>query len=139
MKILAIIIAAVGVLFAAIYFSPRGGTGVDVTGCTSDYTNSSTTVNTTATTVLTRGTYNCGALLKSDNPATMYCWLEDKTAASSSMQANSGKRLESTTSTNGGSMELALGNRDVIPDAIPYRGNVNCIAQVQGRMLILRK
>lgn len=112
------------------------GTPLDF-GCLNNaWVNTSSTVNTTATQVLSAASMGCPVTLSSNNGNTTYCWLEKQTAASSSVQINSGIRFFGTTSTIGVT-EHSFGPNEEF-DGRGY--NLNCISTpLAGVLTILRK
>lgn len=102
------------------------------------WTNTSSTVTTTAIQVLTAAQMDCPVRLTNDSAANVYCFLEKKTAASSTISVSSfgGIKINSVTSTVGENT-VCFGS-----DAGCVNGtgnNLNCVISVPGRVTILRK
>lgn len=140
MKQLIIFFAAVSVLLMAGALGIRSNSpaGAIPSGCQSAWVNTSTTVATSATQVLTANQMNCPARIENDSVNNIFCFLEQKTAASSSVAVNQGIKLRGVTSTVDTPV-LSFGpgpGADI--DGSGY--NLNCIATgAASRVLMLRK
>jgi hypothetical protein len=97
-----------------------------------DGTNSSTTVNTTSTQVLD-GLWSTYARITNTAANLVTCFMDNKTAASSTVTANTGIMLFASSSARS---QLCFGKG---PDCIPYVGKVNCLANATGVVATFEK
>jgi hypothetical protein len=97
----------------------------------SGFTNSSTTVATSTTVVLSANTGRLYARIQNDTPSPVWCSLSNTTATVNNAIRLNG--IDSTTSTAPTFIELGPSTN------IDYIGQVSCVGSVVGRVLILEK
>jgi hypothetical protein len=97
----------------------------------SGFTNSSTTVATSTTVVLSANTGRQYARISNDTPSPVWCSLSSTTSTVNNAVRLNG--IDSTTSTQPTYIELGPSTN------IDYIGQVSCVGSVVGRVLILEK
>lgn len=95
-------------------------------------TNSSTTVATTSTQVIPAGWSNF-AMISNYGTATISCYLDNQTAASSSVTSTAGLNIGAVSSTFSGEDSVTFGPQG----NIPYVGAINCIASQRAKVGII--
>lgn len=134
-----LVLGGVALLLVVGYFSLGSGVGgVLPPNCTNlAWVNTSSTINTTATQIVTAAQMNCPVRLTVNQGNTAFCHLEQKTAASSSVTANTGIKLVGSTSTVGVNT-LSFGFEPGEVNGSGY--NLNCLSTPSaGGVTILRK